>query len=606
MLPLGGAPARVAPSSPPVEPAAVCGGGDAEEPRRPRSKAAPLEGLRVGLHALSLSYARPPGEAKEGGRVFVLQPLSGYFPSSTLCFILGASGSGKSSLLALLAGRGPPHRGARPAGRVTYDGEPRPPSSPGFVQQGDALLPFLTVAETMAFAAELRGAPRCAGSALLSRLGLESCAHTRAGAASGGQRRRLSVGAQLLRPLCGLLLCDEPTSGLDAFAASALVETLAAVVAGEGGAGGGGGGGGGGHVLSDESHAILPRTTVIAAIHQPRADAFSRAHTILLLAPGGRCAYFGPCEAVGEHFSALGCPCPRTTNLADHLLDITTGVFITHRGAEERGGGSQRGSPAPSTQHAANGTALALRATPPPPPHNHHATATAADASGSSPPPSPSSGAVPLVRAASARVAQRLVDAWTATAANRARRVLEANDADSADEAACASRRAARSAAAAAAAAAGGGAAAGGASGGISGASACRVLLRRGALNAARDWPAVSGLVATETVLGLVLGFFFFRLQGACCATAGLVGKSPAWNRWQLIALFCHRGLGSESCILSHTAQTRFRQPRRRRGGHRVAPHPRLRGAHPRLLPVPHLRGVHARQRTAAAGGGAS
>lgn len=65
---------------------------------------------------------------------------------------------------------------------------------------------------------------------VLSTLDLHQCAHTRVGDAelkgiSGGEKRRLSLGVQLLADPAVCLL-DEPTTGLDAFTARHVVQTL--------------------------------------------------------------------------------------------------------------------------------------------------------------------------------------------------------------------------------------------------------------------------------------------------------------------------------------------------------------------------------------------
>ena len=98
----------------------------------------------------------------------------------------------------------------------------------GYVLQDDFLLPSLTVRETLTFAARLRltlppaaRAARVGG--VLRLLGLRDCAGTLVGGddvkgVSGGEKRRLSLGLQMLINPSALLL-DEPTTGLDAFSA---------------------------------------------------------------------------------------------------------------------------------------------------------------------------------------------------------------------------------------------------------------------------------------------------------------------------------------------------------------------------------------------------
>lgn len=151
---------------------------------------------------------------------------------STITGILGPSGAGKSSLLDILAGRKRSGEG-RAVGHVslTVDGR-RCRGGPreirrlaGYVPQEDVLPGTLSCYEHLMFHARLR-MPRSATHAdrraralvILAELGLSRVADSRVGDArrrglSGGEKRRLSIAAELMsRP--PLLFLDEPTTGL--------------------------------------------------------------------------------------------------------------------------------------------------------------------------------------------------------------------------------------------------------------------------------------------------------------------------------------------------------------------------------------------------------
>lgn len=243
-------------------------------------------------------------------RAPLLSDVSGSFAAGALCCVLGASGSGKTTLLNLLVQRLPTSCSVQ--GFVTYNKSEVPPLSRfGFVSQFDFFLPLLTVRETLMFGARLR-MPVCtrasranAVEALISDLSLKDCAATRVGGSgcrgiSGGETRRLSVAVAMLRSPA-LLLADEPTTGLDAWMALSLVESLRNIAnAGR---------------------------TVIATLHQPRAEAFSLFDSLLLLARG-QIVYWGSARAAMSYLSSLGFACPLLTSPPDFLLDLTsTNIF---------------------------------------------------------------------------------------------------------------------------------------------------------------------------------------------------------------------------------------------------------------------------------------
>jgi ABC transport system ATP-binding/permease protein len=147
--------------------------------------------------------------------------------------ILGPSGAGKTTLLNALSG-------LRPAetGKVLFDQTDlyknldQLRSLFGYVPQDDIVHSDLSVTEALTFAARLRlpaGTPRSEIAKLvdhtIASLGLSDRINLKTGRLSGGQRKRVSVGVELLsRP--PLLFLDEPTSGLDPLAEFKLMELL--------------------------------------------------------------------------------------------------------------------------------------------------------------------------------------------------------------------------------------------------------------------------------------------------------------------------------------------------------------------------------------------
>jgi heme exporter protein A len=141
--------------------------------------------------------------------------------------LTGPNGSGKSSLLRLLAGLGRPA-----AGSIAWNGASVVEDFDAhrrrllFLGHQDAVKPWLTTRENLAFWAALHAAPTDGIAAALARFALAPQAELPARFLSQGQRRRLALARFAAIP-ARLWLLDEPTTGLD----DANVATLEALVA---------------------------------------------------------------------------------------------------------------------------------------------------------------------------------------------------------------------------------------------------------------------------------------------------------------------------------------------------------------------------------------
>ncbi len=159
------------------------------------------------------------GVTKEFGSERVLAPLSLAIAAGEFFTFVGGSGSGKSTILNLIAGLEEPT-----AGRILFNGaevQQLPPArrDVAMVFQSYALYPHLTVFENIAFPLRLRKAPeetiRAAVGEAAARLGISAHLHKRPHALSGGQGQRTALGRALVRKP-KVFLMDEPLSNLDA------------------------------------------------------------------------------------------------------------------------------------------------------------------------------------------------------------------------------------------------------------------------------------------------------------------------------------------------------------------------------------------------------
>ncbi|MCA7903619.1 ABC transporter ATP-binding protein [Burkholderia cepacia] len=141
--------------------------------------------------------------------------------------VVGPSGCGKSTLLRIVAGLDTDFRGSVKLGGVALDG---PSPRVGVIFQEPRLLPWLSIADNVGFAAGPRGGRAPAVARLLDEVGLAGVARQLPATLSGGMAQR----AAIARGLFGepdLLLLDEPFSAVDAMTRMRLQTLLLDVVA---------------------------------------------------------------------------------------------------------------------------------------------------------------------------------------------------------------------------------------------------------------------------------------------------------------------------------------------------------------------------------------
>ena len=168
------------------------------------------------------------------GTVRALKGVDAAFPAGRVTAVVGPSGSGKSSLLRILACVDRPTAGSVRVGDLDVAAlgargrrlVRRRLVGYVFQQPGDNLLPYLTARGQLELAAQLRGRPMPEeAERLLAALGLEHRAGHRPEQLSGGEQQRLAFAAAVIGGPA-LVVADEPTAELDSEAGERLMRAV--------------------------------------------------------------------------------------------------------------------------------------------------------------------------------------------------------------------------------------------------------------------------------------------------------------------------------------------------------------------------------------------
>ncbi|XP_028177899.1 ATP-binding cassette sub-family G member 1-like [Ostrinia furnacalis] len=235
-----------------------------------------------------------------GGRKTILNNVSGVFNSGELTVIMGQSGAGKSSLMDILAGYTKPSNGVLYVnGRVRNENTFKRRSC--YILQDDKVQDTLTTSESLTIAAELKLGNHVSAAQkkrrigeIITSLGLGMAERTRAGHLSGGQRKRLAIGLELVSDP-DVIFLDEPTSGLDSSISKQLVFLL--------------------HLLARQGR------TVVVSMHQPSATLLQMVDRLYAVV-AGRCAYTGSVPALLPYLEQMNLICPPYHNCVDFLIEI--------------------------------------------------------------------------------------------------------------------------------------------------------------------------------------------------------------------------------------------------------------------------------------------
>lgn len=239
----------------------------------------------------------------------ILNQVSGQAKPGEVLALMGPSGSGKTSLLDVLSSRSSYDDGViylNSMSMGSYSNNNNRMKSLkrkiAYIKQKDIFFDHLTVKDQLMYTAFLRLGDDYTKEQKLEEvdkviklLRLEKCADTQIMLVSGGERKRVNIGTELLiNP--SIIMLDEPTSGLDSTSAVSLMSLLSSLARDYG-------------------------KTVITSIHQPSSAIFRSFDKVMFLVDGCTVFHGSPTESL-QYCKGLGFACPDGYNAADHWMDL--------------------------------------------------------------------------------------------------------------------------------------------------------------------------------------------------------------------------------------------------------------------------------------------
>ncbi|XP_015178266.1 PREDICTED: ATP-binding cassette sub-family G member 1-like isoform X2 [Polistes dominula] len=249
----------------------------------------------------NLCYEVPIAKDK---RKQILHNVTGYFEPGKLTALVGPSGAGKSTLFNIISGI----KSSNVKGSIKINGHEEINANTFrkqicYIPQEFTLHPLLTAKETFYFACRLKlgqGYSKLKSRFIVNKiaenLGLTKCLETPVGKLSGGEKKRLSIGIEIVtKP--AILILDEPTSGLDSSSSNQIINVL--------------------HSMSRSG------CTIACSVHQPSSQMISKFDNMIII-NHGTTLYCGSRENILDTFKNVGFVCPTFYNIAEFVLEVVT------------------------------------------------------------------------------------------------------------------------------------------------------------------------------------------------------------------------------------------------------------------------------------------
>lgn len=256
---------------------------------------APLGGCNA---SLTWKHLKKTVVNSTGANTNIVNDVTGCVSSGEMVALLGLSGCGKTTLLRCLSGRDSGY-----SGEVKFCGQALTTASRrsiGFVLQQDVFLEELTAREHLSFAAMLRK-PKdmcqeekmASVDKVMEDLAMTGFADTRIKNLSGGERKRCSIGGELMAD-SRILVLDEALSGLDSSVSYSLIYSLRMLA---------------NPPMETDTNKKAP-LGILMTVHQPSTAIFYMFDKAMFMC-AGRLVYYGSTGQTMSYFARLGYVVPQ-------------------------------------------------------------------------------------------------------------------------------------------------------------------------------------------------------------------------------------------------------------------------------------------------------
>ncbi|EGG18232.1 ABC transporter G family protein [Cavenderia fasciculata] len=273
------------------------------------AKALTIDNSKPGMYVTARNLTVQVDDEKTKAPKAILKDLNFFLKPGTLTLLLGTPGCGKTTLMKTLANQ---NHNETISGTLRFNGKPANDLTHHrdvcYVVQEDLHMPSLSVKETLQFSADLQMNEKTTKDEkkkhidqLLQILQLEKQADTVVGnqflrGISGGQKKRVTIGVEMVKSEAKLYLMDEISTGLDSCTTLEIVKAL-------------------------KEKVQRDNIACIVSLLQPGSE-ITKLFDFLMILSAGHMVYFGPNSSAIKYFESYGFKLPLQHNPAEFYQEI--------------------------------------------------------------------------------------------------------------------------------------------------------------------------------------------------------------------------------------------------------------------------------------------